>query len=138
VLLLLFFILQATGSFSFYQAAKTGKGYNSPSWRNEKGINWIIDNVPGNAVIYSDVAEGVGFLIKRPIRSLPQSGNKAVTDEFIEELRSEGNPFIICFKEIQHRPYLLSNNELAEANEKYGVLVIVADFPTSTVWQVRY
>ena len=130
-------MLQASGSLSFYQLAKHGQGVNHPCWRNEQGIGWVADNVPENAVVYSDVAEGVGFLIKRPVRYLPHSGSEKEIDEFIEELRN-GEIFIICFKGFQHRPYLLSNSELTEANQKYGILVTIADFPTSTIWQVHH
>jgi 4-amino-4-deoxy-L-arabinose transferase-like glycosyltransferase len=137
ILCFLFFMLQASGSLSFYQSAKLGQGYNSPSWRNEQGINWIINNAPGNSVIYSDVAEGVGFLIKKPVRFLPQSGSEKTVDEFVDKLRNDEQSFIICFKEVYHRPYLLSNSELTETNQKYGVPVIIADFPNSTIWRVH-
>jgi hypothetical protein len=137
ILCFLFFMLQASGSLSFYQSAKLGQGYNSPSWRNEQGINWIINNAPGNSVIYSDVAEGVGFLIKKPVRFLPQSGSEKTVGDFVDKLRNDEQSFIICFKGVYNRPYLLSNSELTEANQKYGVPVIIADFPNSTIWRVH-
>lgn len=137
VICILFLIIQVTGSLSFYQSAKLGHGYNSPSWKNEQGINWFEDNILGNPIIYSDVAEGVGFLIKKPVQYLPQSGDDKVADDFIKEIRNNGQSFIICFKEVHHRPYLLSNSELAEANTKYGSLEIIADYPTSTIWEQK-
>jgi len=121
-------IIQMSSSLLFYISARHGQGYNSPSWRNEQGINWLEDNVAGNAIIYSDVAEGVGFLIKKPVRYLPQSGDEKAIDDIIAQ------SFIICFKGVYHRPYLLSNKELAE----YGVLEIIADYPTSTIWKYNY
>ncbi len=135
---LLFLVLQAGGALSYYQFAKHGQGYNNPSWRNEQGIGWAANNVPTNAMVYSDVAEGVGFLIKRPVSFLPRSGDEIAIDKFLVKLRNEEQSYIICFKEFYHRPYLLSNSELAEANRKYGVLAIIADFPTSTIWCVNH
>lgn len=135
---LLFLVLQAGGALSYYQFAKHGQGYNNPFWRNEQGIGWAANNVPANTMVYSDVAEGVGFLIKRPVSFLPLSGNEIAIENLFMKLKNEEQSVIICFKELHHRPYLLSNDELIEANRKYGVLVIIADFPTSTIWRVNH
>jgi 4-amino-4-deoxy-L-arabinose transferase-like glycosyltransferase len=135
ILCFLFFVLQASGSLSFYQSAKLGQGYNSPSWRNEQGIKWILSNASDNSIIYSDVAEGVGFLIKKQVRFLPQSGSEIMLGNFINQLRNDEQSFLICFKGVYHRPYLLSNDELIEAKQKYGIPVLIADFPNSTVWR---
>lgn len=130
----LFFVIQSLSSLWLYKSARHGQGYSSPSWRNEQGIKWLENNVAGKLVIYSDVAEGVGFLIKKPVQYLPLSGSEKVAEDFIKEIRNEGKSFIICFKGVHHRPYLLSNSELIGVNQKYGELEVVADYTTSTIW----
>jgi hypothetical protein len=129
----IFMIVQMSSSLLFYVSARHGQGYSSPSWRNEQGINWLQNNVCGNPVIYSDVAEGVGFLIKKPTQYLPSTEDSQAVDEFMGEMPD--NAYVICFKEVYHRPYLMSNSEIKEANQRYKELVMVADYPTSTIWR---
>lgn len=131
-----FFVLQAGNSINFYHDAKDGQGYNSPSWRNNQGIGWIESNVPDNATVYSDFADAIRFRLKRQSRFLPRSENDTAINEFFEKLKNEENSFIICFKKAR-RAYLLSNDEIIEMNQKYDVLVVVADFPESTIYKTK-
>jgi hypothetical protein len=132
----LFLVFQAANSIAFYQGAKDGQSYNSPFWRNNQGIGWIESNVPDNAIVYSDRHEAIQFRLKRPSRSLPLSGNDKAINEFSEKLKNEGNSFIICFKKAR-RAYLLSNDEIIEMDQKYDVVVVVADFPESTIYKTK-
>ncbi|MEA2066275.1 MAG: glycosyltransferase family 39 protein [Thermotogota bacterium] len=132
----LFLVLQAGNSIGFYHGAKDGQGYNSPFWRNNIGIGWVESNVPDNATVYSDRADAIQFRLKRPSRYLPRAGNDKAINEFFETLKNEENSFIIRFKKTQ-RAYLLSNDEIIEMNQKYDVLVAVADFPESTIYKTK-
>lgn len=136
ILCVLFLVLQAGNSMGFYQGAKDGQGYNSPFWKNNQGIGWVESNVPDNATVYSDRADAIKFRLKRPSRYLPHSGNDKAINEFFEKLKNEENSFIICFKKAR-RAYLLSNEEIIEKNQKYDVLVVVADFPDSTIYKTK-
>ena len=132
----LFLVLQAGNSIGFYHGAKDGQGYNSPFWRNNQGISWVESNVPDNATVYSDRADAIQFRLKRPSWYLPRAGNDKAINEFFETLKNEENSFIICFKKAR-RSYSLSNDEIIEMNQKYDVLVVVADFPESTIYKTK-
>lgn len=135
ILCVLFFVIQTSFSMGFYQYAKDGQGYNSPFWRNNQGISWVESNVPDNATVYSDSAGAIQFRLKRPSRYLPRAGNDKAINEFFEKLKNEENSFIICFNKA--RISLLSNDEIVEMNQKYDVLVVVADFPESTIYKTK-
>ena len=132
----LFLVFQASISLHYWQDAKNGLGYNAPFWRNSQAIAWVASNVPDDGMVYSSKRDAISFRLKRPARFLPRSGNEREIEEFFEELKNEENSFIICFKK-NRRAGLLSNSEIREINQKYDVLVVVADFPEATIWRVR-
>lgn len=132
-----FLFSQAPSLVGFYGLASQGMGYNSPHWRNEEGIAWAASNAPDSVVIYSDRADAVEFRLNRLCRYLPYSGDEKGIEEFFEELSGQEGAVIICFKEDWRRSYLLSNDEIADKNQAYNLLVAVADFPESTIWCMR-
>ena len=136
VLCVLFLAFQVSISLVFYSFAKEGQAYNSAFWRNSQGIAWVASNVPDSAIVYSDFADVIRFRLKRPAAGLPYSENQEEIEEFFETLEKEEDSFIIGFKGAPPS-YLLSNAEITEMNQKYGVLVRVADFPDSTIWRVH-
>jgi len=146
----LLIIFQASTSIFFLQNAKNGLALNAPFWRESQGIAWAESNIPDDAIIYSNTKRGINFWLRKPSRRLPVSGNDREIEEFVKILNSEDNLFVICFTdeieinglkkseivaEINKR--WLSISEVAEINQKYNVLAVVAEFPDATIWQVR-
>lgn len=146
IVIVLFLLLQASSFLGFYVTARYGLGYNDPAWRNGEGIAWVAGNVHDEVVIYSDSADAVGFRLKRPCRYLPYSAHgtgvySGANDEkgvgkFFEGLKNQEGAVIICFKQ-WHSSGFLSNDEIAQMNQAYGLLILAADFPDSMIWRVR-
>jgi len=139
ILVTLFVALQVGSSLSYYSdfdRSEFGREFNSPTWLNEEGIAWVASNVPDDATIYSDQSKGAWFVLRRPVASLLYSANVEGQRSFFKKLENE-NAFIICFKGELHYQPRPSNSEIAELNQEYDILEIVADFPTSMIWRVR-
>lgn len=141
ILVTLFVALQVGSSLSYYSdfdRSEFGRGYNSPACSNEEGMAWMASNVSDDATIYTDNRVVVWFVLRRPVPDLPYSANNLEgLHRFFEKLEHEENLYIICFKGKLHWQNRPSNSEIAELNQEYDVLEIVADFPTSTIWRVR-
>ena len=129
---------QASSSLAFYQSAKHGQGFNSPVLGNAQWIPWVTSNVPYNATLYSNRPYVIEFKTRRPTHYLPPSGNEKAIDEWFAKLTHQENSFVICFKRSakasKSQPL---NSEFTEMNQKYDVLVVLADFPEATIWRVR-
>jgi hypothetical protein len=61
--------------------------------------------------------------------------DEARIQAFFDELKDEPGTFVICIDQ-PSKIELLSADQVIEANEKYDVLELVAEFPTSTIWRV--
>ncbi|MHC1632101.1 MAG: ArnT family glycosyltransferase [Methanotrichaceae archaeon] len=131
-----FLIIHASTLIVFYQSAQCGQGYNSPFWKNNPGIGWVENNVRDNVTVYSDRPDAIQFRLKRQSRYLPHTGNDIAINKFFMKLKNEKNSYIICFNN-RRRSYLLSNDEIIEMNQKYDALVVVADFPGSTIYKTK-
>lgn len=143
ILCVLFIASQATSTFAFYQSAKDGQGWNGSVFRESQGIAWIASNVSDNATLYSNDMNVIMLKLRRPVHNVPLSvapriypppGTEEAIERWVGNLEGKENVFIVCFKVGSRR---LSNDEIAEINERHDVLVVLADFPDSTVWGVR-
>ena len=135
ILCVLFFVFQVGNTIDFYQSAKDGLGSNAPFWKNNEGLGWIEDNVPDNATVYSNIAYQTQFKLKRPSKRIPYSSkNETKLNEFFDKLKNEENSFIICFKTFRVN---ITNEEFKEISKKYDILIVVADFPDSTIYKVK-
>lgn len=137
ILLVSIFALQISSSLSFSQDAKQGQGYNNSFWRNEPGIAWIAENVPEDAKLYSDRAEAFVLGRKSPALYLPLNENVDALRSFFEGLKTEENSYLIDYKGTKHKVNRVTNDEIAELNQAYDLLEVVADFPASTIWRVK-
>ncbi len=159
VMILLFVGFQADSSFDYYQRAKPGQGLNSPEWVNEAGSIWMMNNAPADATIYSNCAELLEFKLDRIVYLVPPPSDEThlqsfkdlaqvlgVTEylmpddeariqEFFCELKNNPGTFVICIDD-PIRTWRLSAEQVAEANEEYDVLTLVAEYTTSTIWRV--
>lgn len=61
-----FLVLQVIGSLAFYQEAKDGQGFNSSFWRNSQAVVWVENNVPDDAIVYSNNVWGITLRGFRP------------------------------------------------------------------------
>ncbi len=141
VIVLLFasvFGLQVGESVSYYKLAKDGQGNISAQWVSEQGLAWIADNTPQDALVYSDAAEMISYRSGRDALHLPHTEWREELSRLFENLGNVENTFIIVFKDRFHRWYKPSVSEIAELNQEYGILEIVAEFPTSTIWRVLH
>lgn len=137
LLLMLTVGLNVGESVSYYQLAKHGQGGNSPQWDIEQGFDWISNNTPQDALIYSDMAEVIEYRLQKDALHLPHTVNKEGMTRFFQNLGTVENTFVIIFKGSLHRSYKPSNTEIASLNQEYEILEVVADFPTSTIWRVK-
>ena len=137
----LLFAFQAINSVTFYHTAKDGQGWNEAVFRNSQAISWVESNVPDDATLYSDRPYVMEFTIGRPTHFLPYSvayeGSEEATDEWFGNLKEGENVFIIRFKGSGASSRYISNSKIAELNENYDVLEVIADFPEATIWAVR-
>lgn len=140
IVCVLFILIQASSSFVFYQYAKEGQGANAPLLRNNQGINWLKDNLPNNATVYSCSPTMVGFRLKNLGGCLPKSDNEEEINEFFDRLKNENNSFIVCFNESTMEKYKvtsLSSDEIMELNQEYDILVKVAEFPDCIIYRTK-
>ncbi len=141
VIVLLFtsvFVFNVGESVSYYNRSKDGQGGNSPYWASEQGLAWIAENTPQDALVYSDVAEMISYELGRDALHLPHTEWEGALSRLFDSLGAAENTFVIVFKDPVHRWYKPSVSEIAELNQEYGILEIVADFPTSTIWRVLH
>jgi len=146
VLFVSFLAFQAVNSVFFYQAAKQGQGLKSPLYTISPGpeILWLLGNVPVEATVYSNnpweiqhrQGEEWPGVTRLQVSWLPKSEDDNGIQAFFDKLGAEKDSYIMGFKEMNAEGYM-SNAEIAEANLAHDFLVIVADFPGATIWQVR-
>jgi hypothetical protein len=140
VMCVFFLTIQAINFQDFYQDFKNGKGFNSSFWRNSDEIVWIKDNIPENAMVYSNNWWGISLRIDNPSGWLPFANEENTIDEFFESLENNEDSYIIGFKNLYLRgrnPQIM-NEQIVEANQKHNVLTVVADFPEATIWHVKH
>lgn len=132
----LYLTLQASMSLVYIQSAGNGLGFNSPFWRNNKTIEWTLKNVPEGSLIYSNSPWAVSYKLKRPVGSVPLTGNEIEAEEFFRNLQTKRDIYIISYKNHIHTMgKLMTDNEISGINQKYHVMSLEAEFPESTIWR---
>ena len=126
-----FFSFQAIRSIGFAQSARMGQQFNSIGWQNSQMVTWAEDNIPANAVIYSDIHEPVYLRLRRDVIRLPVAGNDKEVSAFLDEIENKDIVLVLSFDSEIIRPRLLSNQQI----EELGELVVVAEFPEGKIWQ---
>jgi hypothetical protein len=135
-----FLFLQIINCTTFYGDFKNGKGFNNAFWRNNPATAWIINNVPVDSMIYSNNWWGICLRIENPSDWLPFAETGQSIDGFFKELNYSDNSYIVGFKEKYRkgRNPQIANEVIIEANQRYNILTVVADFPEATIWHVNH
>jgi hypothetical protein len=110
-------------------------GYNTLAWEQDSGIEWINSNIPANAVIYVNCIDPLQWKLDRIVYLLPPSWDEDAITSFFANLPTGGDTFIIS----QDTPGIprMSTAQVDEANTRYNILQVVAEFPLSKIWRVK-
>ncbi len=117
----------------YYTATRDGIGYSSERWRKDEGIEWLRkSDIKPDTIVYSDRADAVHLLLHTPTKYTPPL--REIRAFFREKPPKYEDAYIIGFKEGCREP-LLSDDELKEGNKKYKSLLLIRDFPNSSIWK---
>jgi len=89
--------------------------------------------------VYTNAPSVLAYRLRKPWLKVAGSGRDDSIEAFFRELQDEENAFVLAYREHVGgtRSGLQMAEEIAESNEHYGVLDLVADAPTFMVWRVR-
>jgi len=137
LLFLLFLSFQVLHTLRYYNYAKDGQVYTNIVWREDEAIQWIKDNTDPQDHIYSNYADAVHFLTKKSIKYLPFRGAEESIRYFFARERGTVRTYVIAFKEVSWRGYVLTNDDIVENNKKYKTLFVIKDFPRAVIYKFK-
>jgi hypothetical protein len=111
------------------------RGLNEPAWEQKSGIDWMADNIPADAIVYSNCIEPLQLKLDRTIYILPYWSDKEGIESFFANLAVNGDTYIIS-QDMAGIPRM-TTTQVDEANSRYKILEVVAEFPLSKIWRLK-
>jgi hypothetical protein len=106
------------------QAFRSGVGYASKAWIDSPTMA-AIAKLPADATLYSNGADAIAYVLKRPASFVPEhvqlrtaieNPNKPfeVQLQQVRDTMAEGNAYVVIFDNVDWRSYLVTEAELQE------------------------
>ncbi|HKY80092.1 MAG TPA: hypothetical protein VJM09_01305, partial [Sphingobium sp.] len=123
------------------QAYRDGVGYAALSWTRSPTLA-AISRLPKDAILYSNGADAIGYVLRRPARSVPahielRTGRDEAARPYAAQLAearatlARGNAYVVFLNGVTWRFYMAGERELAERLK----LVLVARLADGAIYR---
>lgn len=124
-------------TLGFARNATNGQQFTAPDWVNSQGIAYI-EQLPTDAIIYSDGLEVVWYLTRRHTNWIPlaPAGEAGVT-KMLTQIQSHAQPtYVISFTGEHHGAFRATEADILAADQQ-NVLTVVAQLDDAVVMKVK-
>jgi len=83
ILVIGFISVHALSLSRLLEKAEDYRQFNSPYWLEDEGVLWASANAPVDLTIFSNHADGLSFLLRRPVHWVPAVSRTEVTGEWM-------------------------------------------------------
>ncbi len=125
-------------TIGFARNATNGQQFTAPDWVESQGIAYIRDQLPSNALIFSDGLEVVWYWTKRHTHWVPlaAAGEAGITQLFAQ---MQGHPqpkYVVVFSGEHHGAFRITEQELMAA-DKLNTLIPLVQLNDAIIFQVQ-
>jgi hypothetical protein len=90
-----FFSIHALSFYRSLTGLEGSRQFNSPYWLEDDGVLWVEENASADMVIFSNHADGLSFLLGRPVRWVPDRSNPDRVIEWFQHVSNLSRPNLV-------------------------------------------